>query len=235
LRGWAKNLSSLYKKEKERLLSLIDVLDKIAEVAPLDDSDRASLRQANESLAKLCRDEESKLAKRAKVKHVQESGNNTKYFHLIANGKHRREKIFQLEQDEGTIVGEKNLKVYITEFYKKLFGAPTPNFFYSDESENHDIPQLSNGENEILVTNFTEQEVYDAIFQMEKNKASGPDVFPAEFYQKLWDVIKIDLIALFMAFQEGSLLLFQLNFGTIILLPKKEDAIQIQQYGHICL
>jgi mannosylglycoprotein endo-beta-mannosidase len=80
------------------------------------------------------------------------------------------------------------------------------------------------------VAYFSEQEVYDAIFQMEKNKAPGPDGFPAEFYQKLWDVIKIDLMALFKAFQEGSLPLFQLNFGTIILLPKKEDVVQIQQY-----
>jgi hypothetical protein len=53
LRGWAKNLSSAYKKEKERLLSVIDVLDKRSEVAPLNDMDRASLKQANETLAKL--------------------------------------------------------------------------------------------------------------------------------------------------------------------------------------
>jgi hypothetical protein len=48
---------------------------------------------------------------------MQEGGNNTKYFHLIANGKHRKKNIFQLEQDEGTIVGEENPKVYITECY----------------------------------------------------------------------------------------------------------------------
>jgi hypothetical protein len=71
--------------------------------------------------------------------------------------------------------------------------------------------------------------------QMEKNKASGPDGFPAEFYQKFWDVIKTDLMAMFAAFQEGDLPLFHLNFGTIILLPKKENAIQIQQYRPICL
>ena len=42
-------------------------------------------------------------------------------------------------------------------------------------------------------------------------------------------------MAMFSAFQEGHLPLFHLNFGTIILLPKKEDAIQIQQYRPICL
>ena len=32
-----------------------------------------------------------------------------RYFHLIANGKHRKKRILQLEQDEGMIVGEANL------------------------------------------------------------------------------------------------------------------------------
>jgi hypothetical protein len=79
-------------------LQVIDDLDTRAEVAPLSDIDRATLREANDKLAKLRRDEESKWAQRAKVKHVQEGGNNTKYFHLIANGKHRRKKKFSLSK-----------------------------------------------------------------------------------------------------------------------------------------
>jgi hypothetical protein len=71
--------------------------------------------------------------------------------------------------------------------------------------------------------------------QMEKNKAPGPDGFPAEFYQRFWETIKSDVMAMFLAFQRGELPLFHLNFGTIILLPKKENAIQIQQYRLICL
>jgi hypothetical protein len=78
-------------------------------------------------IAKIIRDDESKWEQRAKVKHIQEGGNNTKYFHLIANGKHRRKNFFQLEQEEGTIVGQDNLKTYISEYYKNLFGDPTPN------------------------------------------------------------------------------------------------------------
>jgi hypothetical protein len=58
----------------------------------LNKEERHSLQGANDKLAKLRRDEESKWAQRAKVKYVQEGGNNAKYFHLIANGKHRRKK-----------------------------------------------------------------------------------------------------------------------------------------------
>ena len=89
LKGWAKNLSGKYKKEKERFLSIIDDLDIKAENVPLSDDERKALKDATECLANLRRDEETKWAQRAKVKHIQEGGNNTKYFHLIANGKHR--------------------------------------------------------------------------------------------------------------------------------------------------
>jgi hypothetical protein len=124
LRGWARNISGEYKKEKERLLNIIDSLDIKAETSPLNESERLLKKDSDERLAKLRRDEETKWAQRAKVKHIQEGGENTKYFHLIANGKHRKKKIFQLEQDEGTIIGEENLKVFISEYYKGLFGAP---------------------------------------------------------------------------------------------------------------
>jgi hypothetical protein len=82
---------------------------------------------------------------------------------------------------------------------------------------------------------FTEDEIKKAIFQMEHNKAPGPDRFPAEFYQVFWNVIKSDLLDLFKEFHNGTLPLFSLNFGTIILLPKCMEAMKIQQYRPICL
>jgi hypothetical protein len=98
-----------------------------------------------------------------------------------------------------------------------------------------DIPQISPEENSILISEFTEDEVFEAISQMEQNKAPGPDGFPAEFYKQFWETIKHDLMSLFAQLQQGDLELFKLNFGVITLIPKKEDAVQIQQYRPICL
>ena len=192
-------------------------------------------REEDDCLAKLRRDEESKLAQRAKVRHIQEGGNNTKYFHLIDNGKHRKKKIFQLEQDEGTIVGQANLKTFISEYYKRLFGPSAPSSFSLIETRNDDMPQISPLKNSTLTSNFTEKELFDAISQMEHNRALGPDGFPAEFYQRFWDVIKSDLMDMFVQLHSGNLQLFKLNFGVITLLPEKEDASRIEQYHPICL
>jgi hypothetical protein len=42
---------------------------------------------------------------------------------------------------------------------------------------------VSKEENDIVTSIFTEQEVKAAIFQMDHNKALGPDGFSVEFYQ----------------------------------------------------
>ena len=42
-------------------------------------------------------------------------------------------------------------------------------------------------------------------------------------------------MALFAQLKTGQLPLYKLNFGVITLLPKKENAVQIQQYRPICL
>jgi hypothetical protein len=113
--------------------------------------------------------------------------------------------------------------------------VPTASNVSLIEDLNDDIPQLTQDENNILTTEFSEKGVLDAIEQMEKNKAPGPDGIPAEFYQTFWDLIKEDFMGMVKCFYNGELPLFRLNFGTIILLPKKENAIQILQYRPIYL
>jgi hypothetical protein len=98
---------------------------------------------------------------------------------------------------------------------KKLFGAPVPSNFSLVEEMVHDIPLISSAENEILIAPLTEEEVFEPISRMEHNKAPGPDGFPAEFYQKIWEVTKFDLMALFNQLSGGDLPLYKLNFGMI--------------------
>jgi len=82
-------------------------------------------------------------------------------------------------------------------------------------------------DNEMLTNEFTEAEVKSVVFQMEHNKAPGPDGFPAEFYQVFWEVIKDDLMALFVDFHNEDLNLFSLNFEIITLIPKIQEATKI--------
>ena len=48
-----------------------------------------------------------------------------------------------------------------------------------DESRTDDIPQVSGEENAHLTVPYSENEVKKAVFQIEHNKAPGPDGFLA--------------------------------------------------------
>jgi len=103
------------------------------------------------------------------------------------------------------------------------------------EDQSLDIPQVSLEENDILISPFTASEVREAVFQMEHNKAPGPDGFPAEFFQVFWEVIKDDLLHLFADLHREALDLYSLNFRIITLLPKIQNATKIQKYRPICV
>jgi hypothetical protein len=99
----------------------------------------------------------------------------------VANSKHRKMRILQLE-DEGQIIwGNDQLKNYITDFYQGMFVQVGEDHLSLYESLILDIQQVSQEEEEeeFLTAPFTRKEVKKAIFQMKHNKAPGPDRFPA--------------------------------------------------------
>jgi hypothetical protein len=122
LRGWARNSSGNYKKEKMRLLDIIDSLDIKAESVPLSESERTCKKEANEHLLSLRRDEESKWAQRAKVKYIQKGGDNTKYFHLIANGKHRKKKKSNSSRMRARLLVKKTLNYSLASTIRAYLG-----------------------------------------------------------------------------------------------------------------
>jgi hypothetical protein len=80
LRGWAKNTTGSLRREKSRLTQKLDELDKKAETSQLSPNELALKIYIDERLAAILREEEICLFQRAKVKHLLEGDNNTKYF-----------------------------------------------------------------------------------------------------------------------------------------------------------
>ena len=97
LRGWARHTAGVYKKEKKRLIAWLDELDKKAETSILTDNEINLKHYLKETLIFLMRKEEIKWYERAKVKTLLQRDDNTRFFHLVANGKHRKQHIFRLE------------------------------------------------------------------------------------------------------------------------------------------
>ena len=123
-------------------------------MAPLSDQKINYKHYLKERLVLLLREEEIKWYERAKVKTLLEGDDNTRFFHLVANGKHRKQHIYKLENDQGAVIGDDQLKNHITQFYKNLFGTPDMSEITLMENQILDIPQVSQEENDALISEF---------------------------------------------------------------------------------
>ena len=93
LGGWARHMSGILKKEKLRLSSIIDDLEALAEIRPLTTQEIQLKSQSNEQIARLLREEELKWYQRSKAQFILEGDSNTRYFHGVANGRHRKKNV----------------------------------------------------------------------------------------------------------------------------------------------
>jgi hypothetical protein len=137
---WPRHVTGILKKEKQRLSTIIDELEALAEVRPLSANEIELKSQSNPQIANLLREVELKWYQRSKSQFMFEGDSNTRYFHSVASGRHRKKRIHSLVQDEGMIEGHEQHKSYITNYYKNLFGEPEEGNFSMDESITDDIP-----------------------------------------------------------------------------------------------
>lgn len=235
-KGWGFNLQGARRKRKSEIQSsLKEMEEEEEELGPLPYTALCLRANLTTELLKILEEEELYWFKRSHETWLHKGDNNTDYFHRVANGRKRKNAIHSLQDEDRTIEGDPALLDHATKYYKKLFGPAEDRKIPLNPSLFENVEKLPEDDNRDLCRPFTEEEIKNALDQMEHNKAAGPDKIPIEFYQSCWDIIKIDIIELFNDFHRGNLDVSRLNYGIITLLPKVNEANKIQQFRPICL
>ncbi|KAM0869184.1 hypothetical protein ACQ4PT_040839 [Festuca glaucescens] len=83
---------------------------------------------------------------------------------------------------------------------------------------------------------FSVDEIKSAVFELNPDKALGPDGYTALFVQHCWDTITLDFVAAVRAVQNLNTNQFhRLNVATMVLLAKKPDASSPREFRPISL
>jgi hypothetical protein len=90
-------------------------------------------------------------------------------------------------------VGQEKVKVYISEFYKGLFGAPSKNNFTLVQNSRYSSIILG-GNN--IITIIHKEGI------MRRHKANGKN--KARWVSRFWEVIKSDILNMFTGFKKGE-------------------------------
>ena len=112
---------------------------------------------------------------------------NTRFFHLRASQRRKKNMIKALANSLGTLNEDpEELKRMVTDFYKNLY---TSEGVADMDQVLSKVPvKVTPHMNDMLLAPYTNEEVKTALFQMFPTKAPGPDGFPAHFYQRHWDI-----------------------------------------------
>lgn len=199
-KGWGLDQSGKNKKKKLEINEELAQLEQVEEQQPLTSEQFQRRVFIHTELMKLLELEELFWVKRNHETWLLKGDNNTEYYHRVANGRKRKNTIFSLKHEESIIKGDASLLRHATEYYKNLFGRENGNAFNMNPNLWVGVTQVNNEDNWALTKPFEEEEIKEALLQMEKNKAAGPDKIPIEFYQHCWEIIKEDIVAMFNDF-----------------------------------
>jgi hypothetical protein len=140
-----------------------------------------------ERLLELNHREETMWRQRSWIQWLAEGDRNTRFFHLRASKRKKRNRIERLKRLDGTVTEDNHeLSGMARDFYRELYSSEgTTGMPEVLEA----VPvSVSHEMNARLIAPFEETEVKTALFQMFPLKAPGPDGYPAQFFQKHWDL-----------------------------------------------
>jgi hypothetical protein len=235
VRGWAANEVAAMNKTKAALMEKFSKLDSLAETRELNVEETYELRAVEKELEHIWALEEIKARQRSRDRDLLEGDRNTAYFQAIANYRSRKKRVECLESPNGLVFDQKGMMGIAVDFYKNLF-AKEPEvpvklgLSFWDEKD-----KVFAEENSALLAPFSEEEIKNAVFSCYPEGAPGPDGLPFLFFQKFWDLIKKDLVDMFVDFHEENLDLYRLNCALVTLIPKVGDATNMKQFRPISL
>ena len=134
--------------------------------------------------------------------------------------------------DGETITDPAEINVKIVDFYSTLFTENGPRRPTLDDLT---VPNIDETDIVCLDRAFTKEEVFEAVKQMNGDKAPGPDGFSLAFFQACWVILKADLMQVFHQFHEHGTFEKSINATFIALIPKKPGAMEMKDFRPISL
>lgn len=128
---------------------------------------------------------------------------------------------------------EEDIEAVATGYFQELFTSSNPDTIeetirYITESVNGDM-------NQSLLKIPLDEEIREAAFAINPEKALGPDGMTSLFYQRFWTNIGGDVCAMVRAFFETGEFDSRLNQTNICLIPKTDRPVTMSEFRPISL
>ncbi|GKV16062.1 hypothetical protein SLEP1_g26767 [Rubroshorea leprosula] len=232
LKEWSRNLAQDVDAKVKEAEAVIAEIDEKGENSQLIAEDVERRRGSFMVIWKNLRIKERMWQQKARRMWFKEGDANTSFFHRCVKGRWRRNEINCIRINGELYTGVKEIKEEVAKYFKELFSEEA---WQRPKLDGIRVNQISQAENELLVVDFEEKEIKEAIWDYCSSKSPGPDGFNFGFVKNMWEVIKVEVIDFVQDFWEQGSLARGSNASFIVLIPKKENPQGIEDYRPISL
>ncbi|CAN0841413.1 Transposon TX1 uncharacterized 149 kDa protein [Linum grandiflorum] len=225
---WGKEISVQFHRRKRELDQRLEELRERSDSEAGDE-----WRACREEKLILLQQEDTYWKQRAKQYFLQFGDMNTKYFHAVANGRRSKKVMKGILDATGTWKENIDDMARVVQSYFL-------DLFRGDECEWQEVVgcverRVTEADNRLLLAPFTDEEIREAMFSMNPDKAPGPDGFNPGFYQKFWHLVGSHVTSSCKEWMmKGELPQFVQN-TTIVLLPKGDRPQTMKEWRPISL
>ncbi|CAI5986214.1 unnamed protein product [Closterium sp. NIES-65] len=141
--------------------------------------------------------------------------------------------IMELKDGAGSITGSKEILEAASGYFRNIFGADRR--VEGAEWSFNPVRRLDEMVAETLTADWTEQEVKKGFAEMARNKSLGSDGLRKELFEAHWDLLGESFMVMAKSFESSASLPAKLKEAMTILLHKKGDKEQLNNYRPITL
>ena len=181
-------------------------------------------------------------ALRSRVQHYEEGERCSKFFYNLEKSNYNSKTLTRLNTDMGELNSPTEILTEQVNFYSRLYTSTSSkhdpgvreglygDFFLKDHL------MLETDQQQGLVCDITEGEVFNILKTFADNKSPGTDGLSKEFYVFFWESVKLPLLESFKySLETGSLSMDQRR-GIITLIPKKgKDSTRLKNWRPLTL
>nr|GEY90012.1 RNA-directed DNA polymerase, eukaryota, reverse transcriptase zinc-binding domain protein [Tanacetum cinerariifolium] len=227
--AWKKG--SMFRETKEWKYKLKEIQTKV-DAEPHNADLRTEETNILEEYCEAISDEENFLFRQAKIVWLKDEGMNTKIFHAYLKSRRNRSRITMIKNEKGkSFINDKVPEQFVMHF-KEFLGTSQPTQL--DLLDKIDFDKtISHTDAEWMLRPVSNKEIKQAMFDIDDNRAPGPDGFSSKFYKKAWDIIGNDVCVVVKEFFNKGKLLVELNATIISLIPKLETPTKVSDFRPI--
>ncbi|XP_050217541.1 uncharacterized protein LOC126668378 [Mercurialis annua] len=178
--------------------------------------------------------EESIIRQKSRISWIKLGDQNTNFFHRSMIQRQARKKIISIALNNGSICSDpERIKMEIVKHYENTIGSCSLNRINSDAEMFAEGVNLSESDRMELDKEVSIDEIKEAIFSINNDKAPGPDGYSSAFFKKSWNIVGSDISKAITDFFSNGRMHKHTNSTSITLIPKVPDPKIIGDYRPI--